>query len=662
MQATADCREELAACLRAGRWDDAIRLYGKELGQAEKADPASRLHFAIALIRSGKVASGLSRLHEIETLGAEGRDLLRRHVISSLVREQRFDDAVALVDRLEAEDAATPEDLRLRASLHGRQRRYDPAIRDVRLILELEPSDRSARLSLLKLLLQAGRNDEAAEFARSLSSEAAQHPELAGLALLAIERGGDPADALAWAEALEAAGIEDADSAAPAVRAWLAAGRLDRAVEAGEGFIERGIDSGELRRHLATALLASQDQDRARLERAAELLEQPVGDPAADAGLLVTRAGALMRLGRDEEAVPLLVRALALQPHAAGLRALHAKALRQAGRYAEAAREYRRLLPTHPESHNFHRYAAGALSLAGRPGDAQRVFGDFVAARATVLAEDFEAGLDALWDKADQVSLPQERLDWAWSLRSDQGADRAEWERRAKWGHLADHYILDWLECRDDRIGDAMARLADLEPAERALDGIDRSRGVVLASAHIGPMYTGPLALELLGIDARWLASTPSCVQTSYGRRLISTSDQTGAEVARQTLKTLGEGKAAVIAIDGAIALSAPRVAFAGQHITLSSFASRMAHRLGIPSLFVAPRWEEGRIGFTIEPLPDALPDEGADTFAARWQEAFLASLRRYLGGEPENLRLSGGIWRHLVPLQQLVGDSSRTA
>jgi tetratricopeptide (TPR) repeat protein len=652
--AACDYDLELAACLRGEAWDHAIALYNQDMSEAEQADPVNRLCFAIALMRSGRIASGLTRILELEHFGASDRDLLRRHVIAFLVREKRFEQAVTVIDRLEAHGVAIVEDFRLRASLNGRMRRYEPAIRDIRRVLDAEPRDRAARISLLKLLLQDRQNGQAAEFARSLEGDAGDHPELAGLALLAIERGGEPADALPWAEALEAAGREDEESAAPAVRAWLVAERFDRAAAAGERFLETRPGSPELRRHLATALLAGEDQDCDRLSRAAALIEEAAADPEADAGLLVLRARALLRLGREAEAAPLLERALILQPKAAGLRALLAKALRHAGRYAEAAREYRRLLPAHPDSHNFHRYAAGALSLAGRPDQARQVFGDFVAARAAGLPRDFEAGLQALWDQVDEVRLPAERLDWAWHLRSGPAIDRAEWERRAKWGHLADHYILDWLECRDDRIHEAMARLADLELAERAFEKVDRSRGMVLASAHIGPMYSGPLALELLGIEARWLASTPSCVTTAYGRSLISTSDQTGAEVARQTMRTLGEGKAAVIAIDGAIALSAPRVAFAGQHVTLSSFAARMAHRLGIPSFFVAPRWEAGHIAFTVERMPDATAGEAADDFALRWQDSYLGSLRRYLGGEPENLRLSGGIWRHLVPFRNI--------
>jgi hypothetical protein len=60
-----------------------------------------------------------------------------------------------------------------------------------------------------------------------------------------------------------------------------------------------------------------------------------------------------------------------------------------------------------------------------------------------------------------------------------------------------------------------MTRLADLSEAERVLSEVDRSNGVILASAHIGPMYAGPLALELLGVQSRWLASTPSVARTA---------------------------------------------------------------------------------------------------------------------------------------------------
>jgi tetratricopeptide (TPR) repeat protein len=422
--------------------------------------------------------------------------------------------------------------------------------------------------------------------------------------------------------------------------------QFNSAIDVGEGLLGDGWDHPLLRSNLGQAYMATQRDDR--YERAIDHLREGLDQDPADARMNAAIGEAMLRSRSYEAAIPFLERACEAQPKAAQARALYARALKQAGRYDDAAREFRQLLKMQPSSPRWQRYAAGALSQAGRKREAVEVFDKFVAERRTTLPKRFEDGLDALWDKLDTVNIPQARLDWAWSLSDEGMNDRAEWERRAKWGHLADHYLLDWLECRDQKIHEAMARLADLSDAERVLGSIDRSKGAVLASAHIGPMYAGPLALELMGIQSRWLASTPSVARTAYASSLISTSDQDDREVARAFMLSLRKGYSVVAAVDGAINLAAPRIPFEGQEMTYSSFAARTAHRLEIPSVFCAPRWEDGRIGFVIELMPDPLPDEDADSHAERWRIAFLDALRRYLGGPPENLRLSGGLWRHI--------------
>jgi hypothetical protein len=323
--------------------------------------------------------------------------------------------------------------------------------------------------------------------------------------------------------------------------------------------------------------------------------------------------------------------------------------LKQAGRYSEAAREFRALLKLQPSSSRWQRYAAGALAQAGRRDEASSLFDDFVSRRAATLPDSFEDGLEALWEGVDQVATPQARLDWAWALRnSSEPIDRAQWERAAKWGHLADHYLLDWLECRSERAHEAMMRLAELGDVEKRFQEIDRSNGIILASAHVGAMYAGPLALELLGIQCRWLASTPSVARTAYAKSLISTSDQDDMQVARAFMQSLRTGYAVVVAVDGAINLGAPRVLFEGQEITYSAFAARAAHRLGAASVFVAPCWDNDKIAFTFERLPHPEESEDAESYAERWRQAYLGSLRAFLARDPRNLRLSGGIWRHI--------------
>jgi tetratricopeptide (TPR) repeat protein len=641
--AVAALASDLEELLRLGRWEEACALYERGMSREDKQDPANRLAYAIALIRSGRINSGVNLLSPELAALPDARATLRRHAIGWLVREKRFDSALAILDLLLAADPNAAEELRLRASLLGRSRQYGEAIADARRLAILQPGDLGAHLSCLQLLLQDGQASTAAVHARSLGALAAGHARLASIALLALIRDGQHQDAVELALAAQQHWQDDAEVIQAVVRAHFEAGDLDAAIAAGRHCLELGSDGAKLRHFLGQAYLAA-----GKLGEAIQHLSEAIRHEPVDPNSLTMLGEALVRAGRCADAIPHLAVACKRQPKVPHPRALFARALKQEGRHAEAAREFRQLLAIQPDSHRWHRYAAAALSQGGQHAEAIELFDDFVASRRRSLPTDFESGLRRLWDRVDEVSLPPARLDWAWRLRAGPAVDRIDWERRARWGYLADHYMLDWLECRDDLAHEAMARLADLSEVERKLSQVDRSRGVILASAHIGPMYAGPLALELLGLPAKWLASTPSAARTAYAGSLISTSDQTGAEVARKVMTSLGQGSLVTIAVDGALNLAAPRTPFEGQEITYSAFAARMAHRMSAPSLFVAPRWEGEQLGFVIERLPDAAPGESPEAFSARWRDAYLAQLRHYLGGEPENLRLSGGLWRHI--------------
>src|SRR5690606_32031777 len=108
--------------------------------------------------------------------------------------------------------------------------------------------------------------------------------------------------------------------------------------------------------------------------------------------------------------------------------------------------------------------------------------------------------------------------------------------------------------------------LADLdEPAGRLMADASDSGGLVIATAHIGPMFAAPLALQLLDFRSVWLASSPSMPGLAYTDSLISTSDQTDAQVVRRAIQALENGTAVGLAVDGAMSLAAPRILFEGQ-------------------------------------------------------------------------------------------------
>jgi tetratricopeptide (TPR) repeat protein len=638
--------QQLYGLLRESAWADAVDYFDTGLSRDEKALPEARLAYAIALIRTGREAKGLALLDGDVVRLPDARVQLRRYAISPLVAAGSLELAAELLDRVIAADSGSIEDLRLRASVRGRLKQWPGALDDARAVLGQRPDDPAAQRPYIQTLLRAGQVEEAGAEAAKLLDSAAADLKLANIALLALTRSGRADQAAQLALEMAEGDIEDEAMAAVIVRTLFETGRHDETIEVGERLLEEGWEHEVLRSSVAHAYLQSQRDDR--YDRAVEHLREGLEIAPDDVRMNMAMGEALLRTRNYSAALPHLKAACDLQPKGAHQRALYARALKQVGRYSEAADEFRTLLSLQPSSPRWARYAAGALSQAGRRKEAVELFDRFVGDRKASLPRNFDKGLKALWDKLDSVNLPQARLDWARSLRNGAPMERSEWERRARWGHLADHYMLDWLECRDDRIADVMLRLADLSDAERVLGGIDRSGGMILASAHIGPMYAGPLALELLGVRSRWLASTPSVARTAYASSLISTSEQDDMSVGKAFMRSLRQGFSVVIAIDGAINLAAPRILFEGQEITYSSFAARTAYSMGVPSVFAAPRWEGERIGFVIRRLPDPEPGETIEQHAERWKAAYLAELREFLGGEPENLRLSGGLWRHI--------------
>lgn len=613
------------------------------------SDATSRLRGVIKrILEADDPLEAMAELGPALARVEEGWRDARRLLVSPFVRVGRLEPAIAALECLVAAYPARTDDRRLLASLLGRTEQWERAIAQADAAAAIAPDSAALQAARIQLRVQAGRIAEAAAVARQTAAVSRVDPGEAHWWMLAYSRNGDAAEAAGVALALDGAGLPNARVATVAVRALLDDDRVEAAIQLGNAALDAGHDAPALRASLGLAHLRRATEDD-RKQHALAHFEAGLKAAPADVRLLTLHGETLLRAGRYKEAEAPLRQAVELAPELEQTRALYARALRYTLRYEEAADQLLRLVEKSPDKRLWQRAAIGALSQAGRKQEAEALFERYVAQRGQALPATFQQALEQLEQKLDSAPIPQARLDWAWSLRGDATADRKQWERRARWGHLVDHLLFDWLECREDSVEEAMQMLGELDTGERFFAPLlAAGRGVVVATAHVGPMYAGLMALELLGIPSRWLATAPSIAQSSYAAALISTADQTEAQVAKACMRALASGNVLCLAVDGAANPAAPRVDFEGQSVTYSSFAAHLAHRQGVPSVFYTPRWEDGRVAYTLEMLPAVEPGEDADAYARRWQEAYFKHLRAHVAGPPENLRLSGGIWRHV--------------
>ncbi|MBC8642021.1 Vi polysaccharide transport protein VexE [Caballeronia sp. EK] len=640
------CRQAVRAC----DWNAGLAAWQAALDGGNVPTASARLYHAIACIRSAAdPMTAIGALDASFVTDAAARMDVRRLIVMPFVRDSALDAAAEALRVLVQAWPHLADDRRLLASVFGRLKRWDEAIGQADAASLIEPANTAMLAARIQLRLQASLVADAARIARATADALDLADSNAHLWLTALVRNGDGALAGQLASRLDVAVLPNDRVAAMVVQALLSDDRIEAAIVVGERALDAGHEGAALRSSLGQAYLArGNHQDRT--EHALCHFARGVELAPKNLRLASLYGETLLRTGKYAESIAPLRAACELAPELEHARAMLARAMRYAGRYDEAADELLTLVRRQPDRVRLQRAAVAALSQSGRKDEASELYESYLKKRADMLPATFAEALLELDKKIESAPIPRARLDWAWSMRREPAeVDRATWERAARWGYLVDDLLLEWIECRESQIEEAMSLLGSLDEAEAFFAPLLASgKGFVVATAHVGPMYAGLMTLELLGIPARWLSTTPSIASASYASALISTADQTEAQVAKECLRALQAGYAVCLAVEGAPNPAAPRISFEGQEVTYSSFASRAAHRLGLPSIFYAPRWHKGEIVPTLEMLPNPLPGEDVEAFALRWQQAYLTHLRDHIAGPAENLRLSGGIWRHV--------------
>ena len=611
------------------------------------ADIRQAIDDVLALAGDGRMQDALALLTPSVAAVPRNRNQVRRLVVAPAMRAGELDTARIFLERLVEANPSSSDDLLTLGSVMMRSGRRDAGQAHIERAGELDPDNLAIAAVRLQALVQATDFDAARDFAHRYADRSPNHARLAQLCLIALARAGDLDTSLVIVERLQDQPDLTADLALEVAQVLQLAGRHEEALAIGRKALEQGGESPRLHLVVANAMLSLGGEDAEILEH----LRQARDKAAKDVLLLRTLGETLLRLRQNEEAVDVLRQASALAPDLRNLKMLLARALRLARHYDEAATLLRKLAQEDPHSPALQRYTISTLLQAGLEDEAQGHYADLVGRKRAYLQGSFTDALARLDENLASAPIPKGRLAFAWSLASrlagGEPMDRNAWEDRVRWGCLADLLLLDWLECAPERVGEVAEMLDGIDAAVAGLrKGLDKGKGALLISPHMGPMYAGPLALHMAGIAMKWLASAPKIASFPHVGSLISTSEHSELEVTREVMTSLRQGNAVIIAIDGAMSPAAPRVGWEGRRVTYSPFAAGLCYRLGVPSFITIPYWQDRRVKFHVEAMPAKQEGQEFPAFAEAYQGAFFREVERQILRGPENLRLSGGIWR----------------
>ena len=506
------------------------------------------------------------------------------------------------------------------------------------------PSSLPLLAKRLQLLLKARHLDEASTLALHWREWGSLDERTAKLVLLSLSRGGMTDEISAFCDAHLPLPVGDPGLVCTLMDA-LAVADPSRAIAIAEDHrrLVGGV-TAEVSSRLAELHAVVGDIDSSNASALLAIEKDPRNLKAN-----VRLARNLLAAGSPKTAADYLEVAVQEAPHLAKVRVDAARALKLAGDPDRAAEH---LLELGDEdifrNRANERLLISTLLQAGRVEEADQRYLRMVSRQrdqqAATLAE-------ALGRPPEPMCGLDARMTWAKAIIGAPDVANGNLEREAAlWGYHADTTILDWLETREDAVTELMELFVDLTPVEETLRSAIGEGAALVVSAHIGALYAGPVALELLGVEATWLASSPNPPSAYYGKQLISTADNDRVSVGYGVRSALETGQTVVIALDGSANPAAPRVSFEGRSVTYSDFAAMLSARMGLPAVFASPVWtEDRRIDFYLSPMPTFVRGTRLQDHLEAWRNAYFVNVRKVLATRPENWRLSGGIWRDVA-------------
>lgn len=293
---------------------------------------------------------------------------------------------------------------------------------------------------------------------------------------------------------------------------------------------------------------------------------------------------------------------------------------------------------------NFMSNLASRLTAAGRRDLSDAVYDRLTHHLRARMPSDPGVLLDGLWADIEQEQIPAPAMDYAWRLSDRTQAERASWEREARWSHRSfwAMYHWDFITPREER----RARLAGL------VDGFDcrrfeamrsATRGCLIVTAHLSTMNLVFAALSACNLPLRLLARREAHAFAQASRVLSLSAGTFGAT--RGALDALRRGELVALLPDGRKGMKRDVHRFDGREISVAELVPRLAYDDGIPSLWAGGLWVGDRVQCELDILPTPDGDEPYPAFKARWYDAYFGKIVAAVRQSPRNIGFEGTFW-----------------
>ncbi|WP_156904794.1 hypothetical protein [Ferrimonas senticii] len=546
-----------------------------------------------------------------------------------------------MLDRAPEHPVLLKDQANMRLRLFSKEQKRD----DIKQLIADVKHHPESREQALQILLTNNLLDSAADLAQQYLDDL-NSPRFDYLAMLALYRNKHHDDAVTIALRLlhaERDGDSNLDWIATAAGILVSENHITAAITALNQCAIADSNHLKAKFELARAYFAQDPQT----DRVEQLLPKNSNDPRT-IDLLARSCLARQQLQQAQR----LIAQLPPENQADTLKLELARSYRAIGNLTPALAIFSQVATASPNNAAVQREHVGMLLESGQQQSAIDSYQAWLNRRSDKLPNDFASGVERIFNSPCSHSVPRYRSDWIFNTLSEQGlapADRQQFVQQLNQISDFDHFLLDWLECRPQQQQQVLPYFNGIDKAAEVLkQTLEQGNGAIVAAAHIGVLFGGPVALQAGGLPATWVASVPDLGDNRFNGALLTTSGNDTSKIGRELIRSLRDNKVVSIAIDGKVASSRVQLPLLGKSIGISDVVPRIAWRKGTASFFPLLYWQDQQVQVQLNPLPLPVDGESLEQYCQRWCQAFMACLTDYFLQHPTSLRGTGGFWTRL--------------